>query len=376
MRETLSRYFELAREVIGRYGGNVEKFIGDAVMAVWGAPTAQEDDAERAVRAALDLVSAVPQLGPGIQARAGVLTGEAAVTVGANRPGHGGRGPGEHREQIAVGGRARHRSRRRVDTACGEQRDRVRAPDDQTLKGKAAPVAAWRAMRVVAERGGRNRSEQLEAPFVGREDEMRLLKELFHATNRERRPRLVSVIGPGGIGKSRLAWEFLKYVDGLQELILVARRPKPVLRRGHHVLGARRDGPRASRPARGRRRGGDAGKIAETVANVVADEEQRTAIERALLALLGFESGVDAQQLLRRVAHVLREAGRPEPRGDGLRGSPLRRPGPARLHRSPARMEPLVADHDRHPGATGAARQATQLGRRQALASTRSTSSP
>ena len=77
VRDTLSQYFELASDVIARYGGTVEKFIGDAVMAVWGAPTAHEDDAERAVRAGLELVDAVKGLGPSIQARAGVLTGEA-----------------------------------------------------------------------------------------------------------------------------------------------------------------------------------------------------------------------------------------------------------------------------------------------------------
>ena len=69
------------------YGGTVEKFIGDAVMAVWGAPVAHEDDAERGVRAALELVDAVRSLGPGVQARAGVLTGEAAVTLGARDQG-------------------------------------------------------------------------------------------------------------------------------------------------------------------------------------------------------------------------------------------------------------------------------------------------
>ena len=79
VRELLSTYFELATDVIKRYGGSVEKFIGDAVMALWGAPVAHEDDAERAVRAGLDLVDAVQALGPGIQARCGVLTGEAAV---------------------------------------------------------------------------------------------------------------------------------------------------------------------------------------------------------------------------------------------------------------------------------------------------------
>ena len=94
VRELLSRYFEVARTVIGRYGGLVEKFIGDAVMAVWGTPVAAEGDAERAVRAALDLVAAVSELGTGVGApglargrvwspvaRAGVVTGEVAVTL-------------------------------------------------------------------------------------------------------------------------------------------------------------------------------------------------------------------------------------------------------------------------------------------------------
>jgi class 3 adenylate cyclase len=83
VRDLLSRYFDLAREVVERHGGMVEKFIGDAVMALWGAPVAHEDDAERAVRAGLELVDAVHTLGPGLQARGGVLTGEAAVTLGA-----------------------------------------------------------------------------------------------------------------------------------------------------------------------------------------------------------------------------------------------------------------------------------------------------
>ncbi|MEO7119012.1 MAG: adenylate/guanylate cyclase domain-containing protein, partial [Candidatus Limnocylindrales bacterium] len=219
VRETLTRYFDLAREVIERYGGTVEKFIGDAVMAVWGAPTAEEDDAERAVRAALDLVDAVRSLGPTIQARAGVLTGEAAVTIGATNQG-----------MVAgdlVNTAARLQSAAQPGTVLvGEatQRAALRAivfeeAGEQDLKGKSAPINAWRAIRVVAQRGGRGRSDTLEAPFVGRDEEMRLLKDLFHATNREGRPRLVSIIGPGGIGKSRLAWEFLKYIDGLLEQV-------------------------------------------------------------------------------------------------------------------------------------------------------------
>jgi len=92
VRELLSQYFTVARTVIGRYGGVVEKFIGDAVMAVWGTPAAAEGDAERAVRAALDLVSSAADLGaeagvPGLAARCGVVTGEVAVTLGATNEG-------------------------------------------------------------------------------------------------------------------------------------------------------------------------------------------------------------------------------------------------------------------------------------------------
>jgi len=219
VRETLSRYFDLSQQVIARYGGTVEKFIGDAVMAVWGAPVAFEDDAERAVRAGLELIDAVQALGGGIQARAGVLTGEAAVTIGATNQG------------MVAGDIVNTASRLQAAAApgtvlVGEATQRAAASavvfepaGEQSLKGKASPVPAWRAVRVVAERGGRNRAETLEAPFVGRDLELRLLKDLYHATGRERRARLVSITGIGGIGKSRLAWEFLKYIDGLVETV-------------------------------------------------------------------------------------------------------------------------------------------------------------
>ncbi len=215
VRELLARYFEQAADVIGRYGGTVEKFIGDAVMAVWGAPTAHEDDAERAVRAALDLVDMVRELGPGIQARAGVLTGEAAVTIGATGQG------------MVAGDLVNTASRLQSVAApgtvlVGETTYRVTAEavayesaGEHVVKGKAAPVPAWRAMRVVAQRKGLGRDDRLESPFVGRDAELRLLKDLFHATSREHRVRLVSITGQAGIGKSRLAWEFLKYVDGV-----------------------------------------------------------------------------------------------------------------------------------------------------------------
>src|SRR5260221_10645536 len=156
-------------------------------MAVWGAPVALEDDAELAVRAALELVGAVGSLGPEIRARAGVLTGEAAVTIGATDQGMvagdlvntAARLQAVAEPGTVVVGEATH-----LAAAAAIAFEPI---GEQTLKGKALPVAAWRATRVVAERGGRNPSDTLEAPFVGRDEELRPLKDMFPATSHERR---------------------------------------------------------------------------------------------------------------------------------------------------------------------------------------------
>jgi class 3 adenylate cyclase/tetratricopeptide (TPR) repeat protein len=216
-RELLSRYFETCQRLVSLYGGTVEKFIGDAVMAVWGAPVANEDDAERAVRTALDLVAAVPEHAPGLTARAGVLTGEAAVTLGAE--GHGmvagdlvntaSRIQSAAEPGTVLVGEA---TRRATEAAIAYE-----PAGEHELKGKAEPVAVYRALRVTANRGGAQKSVGLEPPFVGRDREMRLVKELFHASAEEGKAQLVSVVGIAGIGKSRLAWEFEKYVDGLAD---------------------------------------------------------------------------------------------------------------------------------------------------------------
>jgi class 3 adenylate cyclase/tetratricopeptide (TPR) repeat protein len=214
-RELLSQYFEISRGIIERYGGTVEKFIGDAVMAVWGTPVATEDDSERAVRAALELVAAMPELHPALQARAGVLTGEAAVTLGATSQG------------MVAGDLVNTASRVQsaaepgtvlVDEASRTAADAAIAFEDageHELKGKAEPVRLWQALRVVANRGGEGRSSGLEAPFVGRERELRIVKDLFHASAEDGRAHIVLVTGSAGIGKSRLSWEFEKYLDGL-----------------------------------------------------------------------------------------------------------------------------------------------------------------
>ena len=222
VRELLSRYFDVARTVIGRYGGVVEKFIGDAVMAVWGAPVADEGDTERAVRAAMDLVTAVAELGaeagvPGLAARAGVVTAEVAVTLGAVGEGmvagdavntaarvQSVAQPGEvmvdaATQRLAAGG---------VGFA---------AAGEHALKGKTELVPLWRATRVLSGVGGLKRLDGLEAPLIGRDAELRTVKDLFHAAAERRVPRLVLVSGPAGVGKSRVGWEFDKYADGLAD---------------------------------------------------------------------------------------------------------------------------------------------------------------
>ncbi|HEY5092918.1 MAG TPA: adenylate/guanylate cyclase domain-containing protein [Acidimicrobiales bacterium] len=224
IRELLTQYFDRAQRIIDSYGGTVEKFIGDAVMAVWGAPTANEDDAERAVRAALDVVASVAELGSNsglsdLRARGGVVTGEVAITIG------------KVAEGMVLGDTVNSASRVQSAAAPGTVLvdestwrassgaiafEEVGALD---LKGKTETVNAWRALRVVAQRKGLGRAQRLEPPFVGRDEEIRLIKDLLHATSREQRVRLVSVTGIPGIGKSRLSWEFLKYVDGLADVV-------------------------------------------------------------------------------------------------------------------------------------------------------------
>jgi class 3 adenylate cyclase/tetratricopeptide (TPR) repeat protein len=298
VREVLTRYFTLATDVIERYGGRVEKFIGDAVMAVWGAPIAREDDGERAVRAGLELVAAMPALGPAIQARCGVLTGEAAVTIGATNQGMVAGdivNTAARLQSVAPHGRVivgeatyRAASKSIVFEEAGEQ----------VLKGKTSPVPAWLALRVVAERGGRGRSGGLEAPFVGRDDELRLLKDLFHAAARERRGRLVSVIGPGGIGKSRLAWEFEKYLDGIVTKVWWHHGRSPAYGQGisFWALGEMIRG-RAGL-AEGDDEATTRAKVAEMLARHVPDEADRDWLEPAMLTLLGISGGdLPADQL-------------------------------------------------------------------------------
>ncbi len=223
VRELLSRYFDECRQIISMYGGTVEKFIGDAVMAVWGVPTAHEDDAERAVRAGLELVKVVAGMGEDLAVtdlavRVGIVTGEVAVTIGAEQQG------------MVAGDAVNTASRVQSAAAPGEvwvdETTRLltsaaityQDAGSHALKGKAEPMPLWSVRAVVAAVGGAQRADGLEAPLIGRERELRRVKELFHSVEESGQPALLLMVGEPGVGKSRLAWEFEKYVDGLSSI--------------------------------------------------------------------------------------------------------------------------------------------------------------
>jgi class 3 adenylate cyclase/predicted ATPase len=231
VRNLQARYFEAARSVVAHYGGTLEKFIGDAVMAVWGAPAAHEDDGERAVRAALELVAAVARLrgatpGRRLQARAAVCTGEAAVTPGVDGQG------------MVAGDLVNTAARLQAAAPPGEALvdDTTRrvvgdavtfeAAGPLMLRGKSRPVTTWRAAGIADERP-KGRAAGHAGPFVGRDTQLAELVDLCQRTEATRRSRVVSVVGIAGIGKSRLAWEFERRLDALPQPIAlhVGRAP-------------------------------------------------------------------------------------------------------------------------------------------------------
>ena len=296
VRELLTAYFDTCRRLIGRYGGTVEKFIGDAVMAVWGAPAAREDDAERAVRAALDLVAAVPELDPSLRARAGVLTGEAAVALGAE-------GEGMVAGDLVNTASRIQASAEPETVLVGEATKRATeaaiAYDDagpHELKGKSEPVQLWRALRIVAGRKGALRSEALEAPFVGRERELRLLKELFHASADEQKAQLIFVSGIAGIGKSRLSWEFEKYIDGLAAQVWWHRGRCLSYGEGVAYWALAEMVKMRCEIAEDEEPAAALAKLRATLEEHLVDAEERRWVEPRLAHLLGLEEGAPGDQ--------------------------------------------------------------------------------
>ena len=212
LRALLARYFERMKVIVESHGGTVEKFIGDAVMAVFGVPVAHEDDALRACRAAVEMRDALPALG--VEARIGVNTGE--VVTGTE-------------ERLATGDAVNVAARLEQAARAGEiligeetfglARDavEVESVEPLALKGKVLPVVAHRLVSVFGEEGV---ARHLEAPMVGREHELDRLRDVFDQAVRDRSCQLFTVLGAAGVGKSRLAHEFL---SGLGALVVRGR---------------------------------------------------------------------------------------------------------------------------------------------------------
>jgi len=217
VRAILTPYHRTVRDELESFGGVVEKFVGDAVMAVFGAPTAHGDDPERAVRAALAVRDAVARLNVEqpeleLRIRGAVNTGEAVVTLSA-RPALG--------EAMVAGDVVNTASRLQQHAPVGEivvgeetyraTRSAIEyAPIEAvTAKGKSAPIEAWRAVATTTASGERDLSS---TPFVGRGREVGLLDATWERVELERHPHLITVLGPPGVGKSRLAAEFTERI--------------------------------------------------------------------------------------------------------------------------------------------------------------------
>lgn len=220
VRARIRPYHQRLREVIDRFGGTVEKFVGDAVMAVFGAPAAHEDDAERAVRAGLRILEAIEALNAedaslSLQVRVGIHTGEAVVALGA-RP--------EEGEGIVTGDVVNTASRLQGAAPVGgvavsEQTYRAteRVFDWERLepvfvKGKAEPLAIYRPVQARA-RFGSDVTRMQATPLVGRELERQLLISTFERSVQQQSCQLVTVVGEPGVGKSRLCAELFAHIE-------------------------------------------------------------------------------------------------------------------------------------------------------------------
>ena len=351
----------------------MEKFIGDAVMAVWGTPVAQEDDAERSVRAALDLVAAVSALGdevgvPQLRARVGVLAGVAAVSLGAVGEGmvagdlvntasriQAAAEPGS----VLVGEATRRASQAAIEYSEAGLHE---------LKGKAKPVPLFHALRVTGGRKGALKGEGLEAPFVGREHELRLLKELFHASAEERKAHLVSVVGIAGIGKSRLGWELYKYIDGLAERILWHRGRCLAYGEGVTYWALAEMVRMRAEIAEGEEPESARTKLCSILEQWVADREERMWIEPRLAKLLGLAEGQagEREDLFAAWRLFFERLAEQHPLVLMFEDMQWADERAARVRRVPARVVALPSDLRRHARSPGAAGAAAKLGCRQA----------
>jgi class 3 adenylate cyclase/tetratricopeptide (TPR) repeat protein len=215
VRALLSPYYAHVREELERYGGTVEKFIGDAVMALFGAPVAHEDDPERAVRAALTIRDWIREQEGDLQLRIAVTTGEALVALGA-RPSEGeGMASGDVVNTAARLQAAAPTDGILVDESTYRATSQwidYRPAEPVEAKGKAKPVPAWEALEARS-RFGVDTVQEARAPLIGRERELDVLVDALARVRADRSPQLVTLVGVPGIGKSRLVYELSRVVE-------------------------------------------------------------------------------------------------------------------------------------------------------------------
>ena len=215
----LRPYHARVREELERYGGTVEKFIGDAVMALFGAPIAHEDDPERAVRAALAIRDFATD--DGLELRVGITTGEALVQLDAQPDAGEGMASGD-----VVNTAARLQSAAPVngvlvdETTFRATRSTVDYEDAEAVeaKGKTEPIAVWEA-QTAHSRFGVDVAHEARAELVGRERELSVIRDAFERARHERTPQLLTLVGVPGIGKSRLVYELSRIADADPELV-------------------------------------------------------------------------------------------------------------------------------------------------------------
>jgi class 3 adenylate cyclase/tetratricopeptide (TPR) repeat protein len=220
VRGLLAPYHERLRSDLERFGGTVEKFIGDAVMAVFGAPASHEDDPERAVRAALAIRDAVTEDAAGLQVRIGINTGEALVLLDARASEGEGMATGD-----VVNTAARIQAGAAVNAVLvAEQTYRAtkhaidyRQVEPVVAKGKSEPIGVWEALQARA-RLGIDVTQHPAVPLVGRQRELELLASTLGRVREERSPQLVTLVGVPGIGKSRMVYELSQKIERASEL--------------------------------------------------------------------------------------------------------------------------------------------------------------
>jgi class 3 adenylate cyclase/tetratricopeptide (TPR) repeat protein len=228
VRQVMNRYFGEVRAVIERHGGTVEKFIGDAVMAVFGTPTVHEDDPLRAVRAATEMRTVLANLSRELESRWGI---HVSIRTGVNT-GRVVAGDPATRQTFVTGDAVNVGSRLEHAAGPGEiligdatyrlVRDAVLVEPVEPLdvKGKPEPITAWRVLGVVS--GAPAVARRLDSPLVGRERELTMLRHSVERAAADETCQLVTILGPAGVGKSRLTAELLGELDG-EATVLVGR---------------------------------------------------------------------------------------------------------------------------------------------------------